>query len=553
MMSNQQFVMATPESFAQMGRSVDGMQAMPLMPTEQGTFSSAADYGSSAETDEGELMTLQPTASEDCSLSGLDLANNNYARQETPSRYHEDSQQEWVTQQASSGMFMPGSQGGYNDSMVFLPKYTYFVPVLTPVPTMDSLPLVSLAGSATTTDSLPNCQQSSGSAESGSGLDDDEEPAHPNQVQNKVTNNCKKLHNKSHKEAAGTGSSSSSGSANEAHQTPTRNENGRNVGVSFEKPQNNTFAAKGRAAIVKSVRGNVVQMTFDSEGCRTVQCALETAEVGEAAELAAELRARVLESIMSPHGNYVIQKICQVLPVVHCGFVLEELRGRVAIVARHRYGCRIVCRLVEHHAAEPDVASLIDELLLEATGLCHHSFGHHVLQCILENGPEHQQQAIVDALCVDLQHNIRSRNASFVIQKAIAHSAAPDLRHLVAGLFSGGPAGLAVLARNRNAPRVAQLLAEVPSNTGMPGMLGALEFRLSSGKSLGSRQGKRLLKGPWMAEGRASAAMAAAHSALIVDKGSRQRRRRGCNNLEVPGSYEGQAGSFERQDRLIGS
>jgi hypothetical protein len=270
----------------------------------------------------------------------------------------------------------------------------------------------------------------------------------------------------------------------------------------------------GRTDVVHSVRGAMLQLSLESEGCRTVQLALDVAEVPVAATLISELHGHVLETIMSPHGNYVIQKICQVLPAALCRFVVEEIRGNVAIVARHRYGCRILCRLVEHHALEPAVLTLMDELLLEAGELSRHSFAHHVLQCILSHSPVRQQQMIVDALCTDLHRNMRSRNSSFVIQKVLAHSAAPDLRQLVAALFSGGPSGLAVLARNRNAQQVAQLLAEIPSASGLPGMLGALEFRLSSGKARGSKQGKRLLKAPWVVEDRAAAA-AAAQSALV--------------------------------------
>jgi hypothetical protein len=429
-------------------------------------------------------------------------AESSYLRQTTPEEwgYHE-----WG-QQSSSAVcgFMP-------QPMMFMQRQAFFVPMLStitspqatldalpmltpvtsPQPTMDSLPPLAMDSTASTVDSLPvvnQCHASSGARSPSSSSNqcesqssEDEEPRHTSTNVKKANDVRKKLWSD---EAVEADAVSQVG-------VPSANET------------------------ISSVRGLVSQLSFESTGCRMVQLALDLAETDVASELASELRGRVLEAIISPHGNYVIQKMCQVLPAAHSNFIFEEIRGNVAIVARHRYGCRILCRIVEHLALEPLVLTLIDELLTEADDLCRHSFAHHVLQSVLEHSPGRQQQMIVDALCFDLHRNVRSRNAGFVIQKVLAHSAAPDLRQLVAALLQGGPCGLAVLAKNRHAPQVAQLLDEVPSAAGMPGMLGALEFRLSSGKALGTRHGKRLLKGAWQGDGKASPA-AAARSALVA-------------------------------------
>jgi hypothetical protein len=417
-------------------------------------------------------------------------AQDSYLRQTTEEAQDSYlSSQEWGQQSNAA----PGDWGQQSNfaplgvmpqHMMFMPRQAFFVPmltticspqptmdslpVLTPIasaqPTLESLPLLTMDSAASTVDSLPMVNRYE------SGSSDDEEPRNTTKTLTQANNLQKKLSELSRSEAAGADSTSIVGG-------PSANET------------------------IRSVRGFVQQLSFESAGCRTVQLALEVAETDVAVELALELRGRVLEAITSPHGNYVIQKMCQVLPAAHSNFILEEIRGNVAIVARHRYGCRILCRIVEHLALEPSVVTIVDELLTEAGDLCRHSFAHHVLQSVLEHSPGRQQQMIVDALCADLHRNVRSRNAVFVIQKVLGHSAAPDLRHLVAGLLSGGPCGLAILARNRNAPQVAPLLNDVPNSTGMPGMLGALEFRLSSGKALGTRHGKRLLKGSAAAQG----------------------------------------------------
>lgn len=47
---------------------------------------------------------------------------------------------------------------------------------------------------------------------------------------------------------------------------------------------------------------------------------------------------------MCPHGNYVIQKVVSHLSAASSRFVAEELRGHAVRMAKHRFGCRILCR-----------------------------------------------------------------------------------------------------------------------------------------------------------------------------------------------------------------
>merc|ERR1712242_555072 len=101
----------------------------------------------------------------------------------------------------------------------------------------------------------------------------------------------------------------------------------------------------------------------------------------------------------------------EVLPMSQVSFVPEELRGMGLEVARHRYGCRIFCRLLEHSADHPEPAALIEEVLQDAIGLCRHSFGHYVVQSILEHGTTEQKQHIVDALSDDFLRSVQDRNA----------------------------------------------------------------------------------------------------------------------------------------------
>ena len=60
--------------------------------------------------------------------------------------------------------------------------------------------------------------------------------------------------------------------------------------------------------------------------------------------MAAEREGSLAPEAMCPHGNYVIQKVVSHLSAASSRVVAEELRGHAVRMAKHRFGCRILCR-----------------------------------------------------------------------------------------------------------------------------------------------------------------------------------------------------------------
>jgi pumilio RNA-binding family len=240
-----------------------------------------------------------------------------------------------------------------------------------------------------------------------------------------------------------------------------------------------------------------------------VQFALQVADVTAAVDVIADLRGHVVEAMQSPHGNYVIQKIVETLPVVHSSFIVEELRVMGAgAVARHRYGCRVVCRMLEHCASEEPATTFISEVLSEAGELCRHAFGHHVIQCIMEHALPGQRELIFDALCCELSRNVRNRNANFVIEKAFTCCSAEEQSNLVDKLLSCGEDLLAALAQSRVAPRLGRMLSGLPERRSSDAVE---QLQLATGKLHGTKFGKLLLKSFGLGE-----ALGGASSPLVV-------------------------------------
>jgi len=201
----------------------------------------------------------------------------------------------------------------------------------------------------------------------------------------------------------------------------------------------------------------------------------------------------------------VIQLVVEIMPVVRAAFVAKELSGVAAKVARHRYGCRVIIRLLEHSAAEESTISLVNELLEQSHELVRHSFGRFVLQAVLEHGLAGQQHCIAAALH-DQRHyiavhgrnsqdpecgllfNAKGRNASCVFETAMVHCSHEDKDDLCRLLAS--PEHVLELAREPFGCYVLKALLSCPSEHTQ----GALTTIQEASQELqGSKHGKKVL------------------------------------------------------------
>lgn len=179
------------------------------------------------------------------------------------------------------------------------------------------------------------------------------------------------------------------------------------------------------------VAGQVWKLARDPNGCREVQCAFETLDPEECAALASELRGHIWEAARCPHANHVVQKCILSLKPKAAQFIIDELLNNglgpnaISQVARHRYGCRIVERLIER-CEESQVRRLVEGLVPDAVQLAKHPYGNYVMQHILEHGPSDQRSKLTSIL-VHHAHAVGSDcYARAVVSKALAFGSPED-------------------------------------------------------------------------------------------------------------------------------
>jgi mRNA-binding protein PUF3 len=196
------------------------------------------------------------------------------------------------------------------------------------------------------------------------------------------------------------------------------------------------------AAILRALAGQVSRFARDKVGCRVVQKALDCASPEQAHVLAMEMVGSVKQATRCPNGNFVIQKIVTTLPAEDIEFAAKELLGKAGDVAKHRYGCRVACRIVERRGeVEPasSIAEFISELLQRAFDLSQHAFAHHTMQSILEHGTAGDRQKIVAALRPCILANAQGRSSSYVVASALECCDEVDRHTLVMDLLEHLP------------------------------------------------------------------------------------------------------------------
>jgi len=241
--------------------------------------------------------------------------------------------------------------------------------------------------------------------------------------------------------------------------------------------------------------GQVLKLARDAEGCRLLQKAFEEASSDDVrVGLASELRTHVWEVLKCPNANHVLQICISTMRPLESQFIINEIQqagfggaGGAARSARHRYGCRILQRLIEHCSAE-QVHALVEELLCDVVGLSTHTYGNYVLQHILEHGTEGHIARMTQALAEHASTVGANLYGCAVLGKAFEH-ASLEARGALANMLVKDHDLIATMACSRHGHLTVKLALQASQPSQKWAALSALEAR-----NLNSRYGRVLNK-----------------------------------------------------------
>lgn len=170
--------------------------------------------------------------------------------------------------------------------------------------------------------------------------------------------------------------------------------------------------------------GKVWRLSQDAEGCRQVQQSLDLASTeDERSAIAQEFRGHILKAVRCPYANFVLQKCIATLPPQHTAFMFDELVSKgtrgVSEVAKHKYGCRIVQKLLDYGTAD-QVSMLIDYLLPDTLALSKSPFGNFVMQQVSRCCSLKQRRRLLHSIMENVYSLVQDQYAFGVVVKTIS-------------------------------------------------------------------------------------------------------------------------------------
>jgi len=211
------------------------------------------------------------------------------------------------------------------------------------------------------------------------------------------------------------------------------------------------------------IAGQLWQLAQDPQGCREVQHTLDSATAEEVLALAKELQGHIWEATCCPHANHVLQKCLVLLQPSETHFILDELTqgGLIVRASQHKYGCRVVQKLLEHCQKE-EVKVLVRILTAEANAIACHPYGNYVIQRLVTCCGSHQARLLREVLQGGIQSLGRDPYGCAVISSAMQSLPWDEKVELARGLAKDSQL-LLQIACSRHGHQAAKAVAEVLS------------------------------------------------------------------------------------------
>lgn len=226
-------------------------------------------------------------------------------------------------------------------------------------------------------------------------------------------------------------------------------------------------AEQGAVLEKESLTGRVWQKARHVFGCREVQEALSNGDNQIRAGIASEMRGHVWDAVESPNANHVVQKCIVVMSPDASQSIIDELtsrNGAAMCLAKHRYGCRIFERLLEHCRPE-QLRTMVGEVLAEAESLCFHPFGNFVLQHLFEYGGDEDRRLLALAVLIHVPKLSADPRGAAVVAKGLQFAPAEERQALARALLRA-PQQLVQLATQRCGLAVALALIRMKEPEG---------------------------------------------------------------------------------------
>jgi len=161
----------------------------------------------------------------------------------------------------------------------------------------------------------------------------------------------------------------------------------------------------------------------------------------EQGSFVAELKGHVAEGLRCPHANYLLQKCITAFEPDNLQPLVDELAakgpGAVSQVARHKYGCRIIQRLLETMPHER-LPVVFEGLLANAAATCANPYGNYAMQHLVVYGSRAHRRRVADVIAENI-HEVHANRFVCAVVIRLLTSAEDEERAALALAIAESP------------------------------------------------------------------------------------------------------------------
>ncbi|XP_073124190.1 uncharacterized protein [Henckelia pumila] len=227
-----------------------------------------------------------------------------------------------------------------------------------------------------------------------------------------------------------------------------------------------SFSLPSKFSSLSEAQGYIYHIAKDQHGCRFLQRMFDEGTSRDVQIIYNEIIDHVVELMMNPFGNYLMQKLLEVCNEEQRMNILlrvTEEPGELVRISLNTHGTRVVQKLIETLKTRQQISLVISALEPGFLALIKDLNGNHVVQRCLQCFTNEDSKFIFAAAakyCVDIAMH---QHGCCVLQRCIRHSNGEQRENLVAEISANG----LLLAQDAFGNYVVQFILElkIPSAT----------------------------------------------------------------------------------------
>ncbi|XP_039063907.1 pumilio homolog 2-like [Hibiscus syriacus] len=207
-------------------------------------------------------------------------------------------------------------------------------------------------------------------------------------------------------------------------------------------------------------RGHIYLLAKDQHGCRFLQRLFDEGTRQDVQMIFKEIVDHVVELMMNPFGNYLIQKlleVCNEEQRMQILLMVTEEPGQLVKISLNTHGTRVVQKLIETLSTRQQISLVISALEPGFLSLIKDLNGNHVVQRCLQCLSSEDNNFIFDAAATYCVEIATHQHGCCVLQRCISHSTGEYKKKLVEEISANG----LLLAQDAYGNYVVQFILEL--------------------------------------------------------------------------------------------